>query len=350
MAKSLVSDRIKFSKNGDQRSFIIHTKENIGLSWNALSDLLGISQKTLRDWADEKFHMSYLAAGKLAKLSGVKIPNDFVITKWGDHLKSISRQGGMERYRKYQSIGDEKNRLRAWRKWWEDYGKFQKNNIFNRKKIILPKKSNLLSEFVGIMIGDGGISDYKVVVTLHSKDDRQYCLYVKELMHRLFKTDVRVYNRKNSKAIDIVIHGADIVDFCRSIGLKKGNKLKQGLDIPEWIKRDDAYYKYCIRGLFDTDGSVFRHSYYSKKKKYCYLKIGFTSASKKLLESVCGMLRDMDISASISDVSKDVRISCQTDVKRYIKLVGTNNPKHKVKYKYIRKYGRVTERLKVAPC
>ena len=41
------------------------------------------------------------------------------------------------------------------------------------------------------------------------------------------------------------------------LGLKPGNKIKSQTTIPKWIWKSDELLKACVRGLIDTDGSVY---------------------------------------------------------------------------------------------
>jgi len=41
-----------------------------------------------------------------------------------------------------------------------------------------------------------------------------------------------------------------------------GSKIKQGVSIPYWIKKDVNYIKPCLRGLIETDGSVYNDRNY----------------------------------------------------------------------------------------
>jgi len=38
---------------------------------------------------------------------------------------------------------------------------------------------------------------------------------------------------------------------------KGGSKYEQKVSIPYWIKRNKQYSKECLRGLFETDGSIY---------------------------------------------------------------------------------------------
>ena len=106
--------------------------------------------------------------------------------------------------------------------------------------------------------------------------------------------------------------------------MRVGNKIKHQVDIPNWVKRNKSYSIACLRGLVDTDGSVFIHKYKVKNKLYFYKKIGFTSRSAPLRQSVFKILKRIGLKARLSG-SYDVRIDSQENVKKYFYLVGSNN-------------------------
>ncbi|MBM4467703.1 MAG: hypothetical protein FJ014_19490 [Chloroflexi bacterium] len=51
---------------------------------------------------------------------------------------------------------------------------------------MIPEKSPLLAEFIGIMLGDGSITDHQVTVTLNKTDDAEYANFIRELIGGLF--------------------------------------------------------------------------------------------------------------------------------------------------------------------
>ncbi len=49
----------------------------------------------------------------------------------------------------------------------------------HRKEVVLPQPSEMLAEFFGIMIGDGGINNpWQAKISLNSKSDRKYSHYI----------------------------------------------------------------------------------------------------------------------------------------------------------------------------
>lgn len=202
----------------------------------------------------------------------------------------------------------------------------------HRFPVRLPEHSEALAEFCGVMLGDGGIAPYQIRVTLHAIEEPEYGSYVVELAKDLFGVTPRVYRRDNCQGIDIVLSRVEIVEYLVSkCGLSKGNKVKQQVNIPSWIRENRSFRIACLRGLFDTDGSVFEHMYLSKGKPYTYKKLGFTSASLPLLESVHHILNAEGIRNRYGS-RHDVRVDSRESVKRYFDLVGSHNPKHLKRY------------------
>ena len=346
MAKMGISDRIVFSKKGEQRSFIIQVRATLNLSSKALADFLKIHQRTVTDWAREKYKMSHPAAVSLSKKSGLPLPDDSYIFSWHNHLQSIAGIAGKLVYKKYGRVGGNPMiRKTKWLEWWNKKGKFLRWTILKRGDIRLPERNYDLAEFAGIMMGDGGISTKQVFITLHSEDDHEYSLYVMKLIRNLFQVIPSLRYRKDAKAIDIVVSRKNLVDFCVQIGLKVGNKIRQGLDIPVWIMRNEQFQKACIRGLVDTDGCLFFHRYTVNGKQYIYKKINFCSASPPLINSVFKIFSKLGFRPRITYDKRQIYLDSQTDVKNYFNIIGSSNAKILKKFQ-----GEVPKRLKGGVC
>lgn len=326
MVEKINSKRALFPK-GKQREFLEKTLEKISIT--EIAKTCGLSERTIRDWRREKFLMDFDALRKIGKATKTPLPQGIKLRdKYWYCLKGASL-GGKAIWKKYGKIGDNDFRKKKWRKWWNSKGKYKQRKIFNIPKIIKkPDFSNDLSEFVGIMLGDGGLSKYQACVTLHSYDDKEYSKFVINLIEKLFNVPVRLFYRKEDSTLRLVISRINLVNFCNDIGLITGNKIKQQIDIPQWIKANSKFSISAIRGLFDTDGCVFRHSYKVNGKKYNYNKISFTSRSLPLINSVFKVLKKLGINSRITKSHWDVRIEAQKDVKKYLEIIGFNNPKN----------------------
>lgn len=129
----------------------------------------------------------------------------------------------------------------------------------------------------------------------------------------------------------IVISRIELVGFLQEIGLPQGNKIQARIDIPVWIKENPEYLIACVRGLVDTDGSVFNHSYLSKGKRYTYKKLDFTSASDLLRNSVYEFFQSLGMHPRFSS-QRGVRLESKADISKYFAIVSSHNPKHLNRY------------------
>ncbi len=333
MAELLNFKRV-FFPNGKQCAFLLKSKADLECTWQELASISSVTVHTLMYWRKEKNSMSLVALKQICMKRGVKIPTEIIIKDPYWNVTNAARAGGKAVIQKYGVVGgNENNRKEKWDEWWEREGKHKGSKITRPLSFKKPRLSKELAEFVGILLGDGGISKYQVTVTLNSVTDKEYFKFVQKLIKTLFKVPVGSYSEVKSLARRIVISRSALVSYLLTLGLKEGNKVKQQVDIPEWIKRNRQYRMACLRGLIDTDGCIILHRYRSKGSVYYYKKIGFTSRSYPLIHSVCDILSNLEIKHRITRNGYDIRIEAKEDVHKYFQLIGTNNPKHLKRYR-----------------
>ncbi len=332
MVELVVSKRVKFPA-GKQREFILSSEKVLNFNDNKLAELLKVSSRTIRDWKREKFLMSHSALRILIKKTNVSFPQGIVVKDPYWYTSNGGFVGGLALVRKQGCvIQDEEYRKKKWYQWWNNVGKFKKHPIINIcKSIVRPRYSQELAEFVGIVMGDGGLTQNQLVITLHCIDDFEYSTFVVKLLHKLFGVNPSKTRRLKSNVFSIRISRVKLISFCKSIGLVVGDKIKNQIDIPDWIKKSSHYKIACLRGLMDTDGCVVIHKYISNNKQYIYKKLAFTSRSMPLLRSVCSIFEDLGLKHRIGNNS-DVRVEAVQNVKRYFEVVGTHNYKHLKRY------------------
>lgn len=241
-------------------------------------------------------------------------------------------------YRKYGVVGgDPQYRKQKWYEWWEQKGKSKFHLLANRPiPIRKPQRSSELAEFVGIVLGDGGITQYQLTITLHDRDERAYRKFVVSLIQKLFDVPIAQYHYPKDSIVDTVVSRSELIRFCEeNLGLKRGNKVKQRVDIPKWIKKKRGYSIACVRGLIDTDGSVFTHRYKVHGKWYSYKKLSFVSLSPPLAQSVYTILHDFGLKPRLSG-KNDVRLDSVESMRKYFSLVGSHNPKHLQRYRSVK--------------
>ena len=335
--KSKFDKRIIFP-SGEQSRFLLTAKEKSKLSWLEFAKKIGIHKRTLNDWKREKYHASLNIIKKISRQTNTKILKNIEVRDpfWYVYkgAKIGGKMGAIACFKKYGSYGgDPEYRKKKWYEWWEKKGKFINRDIFKRKPIKKPRKNTDLAEFSGIMIGDGSITRRQIMITVDSRDDHQYSFFIKDLIQKTFDVPVSICHYKNKSAIKLVVSRSRLVDFCnKKLGLKIGHKLRQGLDIPNWIKANNSFKKACLRGLMDTDGCIFNECHRIKNKKYCYPRWAFTSYSKQLCLSVIKILEELDFTPKLR-IDRNVQLEKKEDVIRYFQLIGTSNPKHKMRFK-----------------
>ena len=128
--------------------------------------------------------------------------------------------------------------------------------------IEIPKmKSSLLAEETGIHMGDGSMGLYRnnriglYSLAGHPIDDREYFEnYLMKIYEALY--GVKPNLRKWSRAYGFQICSKELIEYKKKLGLPCGPK--SSLRIPSWIKKGNIdFQRKFLRGLFDTDGSVY---------------------------------------------------------------------------------------------
>lgn len=291
-----------------------------------LARICKCSERTVRDWRRGKFLPRYDCILKLCSVYKLPFPRVTQISRKA-HLSTIAKLGGKATIARYgKPKVSETIRQSNWRAWWNRTGKFDEDLPTAPHKIKIPRKSKKLAEFFGIMIGDGGISAYRADITLNATDDREYALFVTQLITELFGVTPKIYRRKGKNAVAITVSRTRLVAYLHSLGLPIGNKITHQIHIPSWIIGNEENERACLRGLFDTDGSIFTHEYRTKGKKYRYKKISFSSASERLLSDVHMLLFKNNIRAHRAN--RNVRIDSKESFLRYMAIIGTHNLKH----------------------
>ncbi|MBI2208238.1 hypothetical protein HYU50_01980 [Candidatus Woesearchaeota archaeon] len=236
--------------------------------------------------------------------------------------------------------------------------------------------SEELAEFLGWHVGDGCISINKrhYQYTLTGDIVEEYPFYKKVVVptfNRLFTSQLnnpaklRIY--KSVGVCGIYVFQRDFIQFLQSnFNLKNGKKY--AISVPFKIKT--LREKICfIRGLFDTDGSIyFCKSYNKRKKKSIYNafhyrpKIKLATISYTLIEEVYSLLIGLGFHPRIQKPIKQrkneytmhsVIVDSKSDVLKWIKDIGFKNLKHVTKVNIWEKsgfcppYTTLNERLKV---
>ncbi len=276
---------------GKQRELIKEAKNCFGVTWKNFAEHLQVNLGALKEWRSERCLLPESIFTKLTELFPLYL-KQVVDTKpdnWGQILAGSVSPG-------------------------------------NRKNIPKPSLSKELSELIGIMLGDGCITAiehagaYQIRIAFNPFNEKQYAHFVSELINKVFCIKPRL---RISRALYVCIDSKNVALWFKEYGLCWGNKIKAGVGIPGWIKESPEFLSACLRGLIDTDGSVYRLS----NKDPRIVRISFKSANIVLLGDVLASLKQLGIKTS-KVIYGNIHITAKKDVSKYLKKVGFNNPKN----------------------
>ena len=203
-----------------------------------------------------------------------------------------------------------------------------------------------LAEFIGAFVGDGCLSKYKrsdrkkgdikeVVFTgAWEKDYPYYKNIIQPILIKNFNISGTINHRKDDNSLRFRIFRQPIFSFLLETGFNFGPK-SNNVRIPEKIVNNTLLHKAFLRGLFNTDGTIYRR--YSKRygthsKLYSnYKVIQFKSASKELIEQVRLILSNLNLNPNRIIKSRDAwvcRITSQNEVDKFGREIITNHPYH----------------------
>lgn len=322
--------------SGEQKRWLDRIIRKSGLSATKLASLCKVNPRTFNDWKNGKFTTSQKAF--LILKDKYKIPMSrkvhFLENFW--YVSKGARKGGLKRFKLYGLPGNIESRrkggLISQQRRRQDPEKYRILGCKVRKIFHLPKKSIYLAEVVGIILGDGGITDNQLKITLNKITDFEYAKYVRKLFKSVFCEQPAWYEPKKEIVVNLCISGLNLVNVLAKLGLNKGDKVKRQVDFPEWIWRNIDYQKVCVRGLMDTDGCAYFHYHQTKGLKYRNFGLVYTSHSVPLLTSVSRVLTRLKIKHTKR--SESVSIYDLEDIKKYFKIVGSSNKKHTDKFIY----------------
>ncbi len=202
-----------------------------------------------------------------------------------------------------------------------------------------------LAEETGLHIGDGTMNFYKnrnrlmgsYALRGHIIDDKNhYQTRIKKLYKKIYDLDISLREMPSTGCFGFQKWSDDIVNFkSKILKLPLGKKLN--IQIPKQFM--NKYSTDLIRGIFDTDGTV----YLENKNNKLYPRIIISNISNKLILQISKILKRENIN-STNYITKrtqknwnDLTILEVRGTKmlfKWFKLIKSNNQKHIDKYQY----------------
>ena len=141
---------------------------------------------------------------------------------------------------------------------------------------------------IGFSIGDGNLSSSNGrTIKLRVTCDDKYPVLKKRIVDSLKillpNNAVSEYKRREN-CTDVYCHSKSLEEIL-GWSANGGSKYKQRVRVPNWIFSKKIYIKYCLKGLIETDGSI----YMDRKYKY----VNFTTIIVELADDVERMIQSL---------------------------------------------------------
>lgn len=167
-----------------------------------------------------------------------------------------------------------------------------RNNIGRLLVMSTILKSKELAYIVGVALGDGNLSNPNGrAVRLRITCDKKYpelIAHIKVVIQQLLSNNRVSLVDRGPNYLDISCYSNKWEKWLGwSVG--KGSKIEQNVRVPAWIRKNKTFSLSCVRGLFETDGSVYIDR--------GYLMVNFTSVIPGLAKDVAQILADHRIKA-----------------------------------------------------
>lgn len=189
------------------------------------------------------------------------------------------------------------------------------------KLIVLPEHSEQLAELIGICLGDGTAWGHQVSITLNSIADKKYIPHVKSLAEQLFPGVTVSLIKRKVNAVDVRITSKIVTEF-----LKENGIVSHAKSIPQWIIDNPRYVNACIRGLFDTEGSISFKIYESRKGLSLYKQLTFRNTNSTLIKFVRDNLLILGLRPTMT-LNRSLHISNNKSIQAFCQTIGFSNPK-----------------------
>jgi hypothetical protein len=196
--------------------------------------------------------------------------------------------------------------------------------------------SSSLCEFVGAIIGDGNLwtdgSRHRIELTGNPTLDRAYFIYLSKIAFKVFKK--RPYLLKiRERGLRFRLQSKHAFDILIELGIPAGKGKFSKVKIPEQIiAKGWNYVKWTIRGIADSDGTLF----FSKKtyKSRIYPTIEIRTCSKELALQITKILRQRDFRARLRGNEKigfHVALYGHKMLRKWMNDIGFSNTRHSSK-------------------
>lgn len=184
---------------------------------------------------------------------------------------------------------------------------------------VIPKEypqfplSTELAEYIGVMLGDGNISDFprtERIILVSNANNKGFISHYSLLTEKLFSKKPGIYPVKNASAVRITLYQKYI---SKRLGIPTGDRSKINFHLPNWIHEDREFLIKFLKGLFEAEGSLSIHL------PTCTYNFQFKNNNQSLLKIVADSLRLLGYNPEIRYNS--TRLRRRLEVLHFKKLI-----------------------------
>src|SRR3989344_3173302 len=190
----------------------------------------------------------------------------------------------------------------------------QRHISYYRKLPLNPDKE-LRAYVIGLAIGDGNLSNPngRAVCLRITCDDKYIKLRNKVIasLASLFPKNKVGIVKNQTNCSNVYVHSNQLEDLL-GWKAKGGSKFKQQVSTPIWIKESNKYIIPYLRGLIETDGSI-----YSDRG---YPMMMFTSIIKKLAEEVKDLIEVLGFKAKLYTIKPSANSPFNQQILYHVRL------------------------------
>ncbi len=200
-----------------------------------------------------------------------------------------------------------------------------------------------LAEVYGALLGDGGLSKYfanydkrfryELAFTGANDEYEYYSSFLQPVFHKYFGTKRKPFIRKDNSA-RYHIKNKRIFEYFFNLGFPVGEK-QNNVFIPKIISKDKELLRSCLRGVWDTDGSIYlRYSkrYSGHARHYSNLLVlQMKLFSLNLIQDIKEGLTRFSISSNNITKAENqyvFRITSQNEILKFLNEIGFRTKHH----------------------
>ncbi len=196
------------------------------------------------------------------------------------------------------------------------------------EKLVRLSHSKNLAQLVGICLGDGHLRPYVLSVFGDKVRDSVYLRdHVLPLVQKVLGASPKMNTARRDENF-VVLYSACASRSLHAIGLPFGDKIKNHARIPEWVFEKKSLMQACLRGLFDTDGSIYgfkRKSSRNGSKAIISFEFGPGSLLARNVERA---LDGLGYAPRMMPHRNECRLGVNKDIVRFMNEVKPANEKH----------------------